>query len=82
MDNAAKKLYGPDYDKEPLEQHGDGPRRGPHYAEHMGKGMGGGQQQPTPFALHTSVLHILTALFVHPDIGRFVGMANGKGSFP
>ncbi|KAF7371538.1 hypothetical protein MVEN_00008800 [Mycena venus] len=77
MDKAAQLLYGPDYDKEPLEQHGDCPRRGPHYAVHMGTGMGGGQQQPTPFTLHYSVTQILTALFFHDAIARFVGMANG-----
>ncbi|KAF7342723.1 hypothetical protein MSAN_02030200 [Mycena sanguinolenta] len=76
MDAAAKLLYGPDYDKAPPEQDIDSPRRGPHYAVHMGNGMGGGQQRPTPFALHASVLHILTSLFIHRAIARFVGLAN------
>ena len=82
MDEAAKLIYGQDYDKGPLERDGDGPRRGPHYAVHMGTGMGGGQEQPMPFALHHSVLAILTALFLHRAIARFVGVANGKSSLP
>jgi hypothetical protein len=81
MDEAAKSLYGPDYDKQPLEQHDDCPRRGPHYAVNLGTGMGGGQQQPTPFSLHDSVSQILTALLLHHAIARFLGTANGKSSF-
>ncbi|KAF7342722.1 hypothetical protein MSAN_02030100 [Mycena sanguinolenta] len=76
MDEAAKLLYGPEYDKEPLELDDDSPRRGPHYAVHLGTGMGGGQQRPTPFDLHHSVRRILTALFLHDAIARFVGLAN------
>ncbi|KAJ7858043.1 hypothetical protein B0H14DRAFT_3447554 [Mycena olivaceomarginata] len=76
MDEAAKSLYGPDYDKQPLERHDDCPRRGPHYAVNLGTGMGGGQQQPTPFSLHDSVSRILMALLLHHAIARFVGTAN------
>lgn len=83
MDEAAKSLYGPDYDTQPLQQHDhdDSPRRGPHHAANLGTGMGGGQEQPTPFSLHTSVFQILTALVLHHAIARFIGIANGKGSF-
>ncbi|KAJ7816001.1 hypothetical protein B0H13DRAFT_2683589 [Mycena leptocephala] len=82
MDEAAKLIYELDYNKEPLERDGNGPHHGPHYVVHMGTGMGGGQEQPMPFTLHHSVLAILTALFLHCAIARFVGMANGKSSLP
>ncbi|KAJ7918549.1 hypothetical protein B0H13DRAFT_1869321 [Mycena leptocephala] len=36
MDEATKLIYGLDYDKEPLEQDGDGPHHSPHYMVHMG----------------------------------------------
>ncbi|KAF7342717.1 hypothetical protein MSAN_02029600 [Mycena sanguinolenta] len=73
---ALRWVCDPDYDKAPSAQHIESLRRGPHYAVHMCNGMGGGQQRPTPFALHASVLQILTSLFIHHAIARFVGLAN------
>ncbi|KAF7334844.1 hypothetical protein MSAN_02360700 [Mycena sanguinolenta] len=73
MDNAAKLLYGPEYNQEPL---GNSSRRGPHYAEHMGAGMGGGQRRPTPFTLHSAVRQILMLLLLNSAIARFISMAN------
>ncbi|KAJ7711751.1 hypothetical protein B0H16DRAFT_1744827 [Mycena metata] len=78
MDEAAKLLYRPDYDMQPLQQHDHDncPRRGPHHAANLGTGMDGGQEQPTPFSLHALVFQILMVLFVHHAIARFIGMAN------
>ncbi len=40
MDEATKLIYGLDYDKELLEQDGDGPHHGPHYVVLMGDRYG------------------------------------------
>ncbi|KAJ7868198.1 hypothetical protein B0H14DRAFT_320137 [Mycena olivaceomarginata] len=38
--------------------------------------MGGGQQEPTPFAMHDSVRKIWAGLFANTAIMRFLGFAN------
>jgi hypothetical protein len=75
VDNAAKEIFGPNYDQEVPTSYGDSPRRGPHLAEHVGLGMGGGQQEPTPFAMHDSVRNICAALFMNAAILRLLGFA-------
>lgn len=73
LDNAAKEIFGPNYDQEVPTSYS---RRGPHLTEHMGLGMGGGQQEPTPFAMHDSVGKICAALFMKAAILRLLGFAN------
>ncbi|KAJ7789398.1 hypothetical protein B0H14DRAFT_3503084 [Mycena olivaceomarginata] len=76
VDNAAKEIFGPNYDQEVPTADGNTPRGGPHFAQNAGLGMGGGQQEPAPFAMHDSVRKICAGLFANTAIMWFLGFAN------
>ncbi|KAJ7675582.1 hypothetical protein DFH06DRAFT_977372, partial [Mycena polygramma] len=71
MEEAAQKLYGSAfYAEQPP------PRRGPHHAETIGTGMGGGQERPCPY-FHTVVNRlVLTQLLAQKPFQRIAGFAN------
>ncbi|KAJ7021261.1 hypothetical protein C8F04DRAFT_1314838, partial [Mycena alexandri] len=76
VDNAAKEIFGQNYNQDVPTSYGDSPRRGPHLAQHVGLGMGGGQQEPMSFAMHDSVRRICAGLFMNTAILRLLGFAN------
>jgi hypothetical protein len=74
IEDAAQDIFGPNYEQDVPTSYGDSPRCGPHLAEHMDLGMGGGQKEPTPFAMHDSVRKICAASFMNAMILWLLGL--------